>query len=161
MVDFSKSFNYIIYFWLCVIPANMTMSSTTPYAKRLQSITYIRFRLLRFRSPLLSQSLDYFLFVLLLRCFSSQAFLHTDYWFIWGYKGITPCGFPHSEICGSRLFVSSPQHIADLHVLHRLLIPRHSPLALCSFTLNCILNRNSIYKWYYIDDYVYFFVCFR
>ena len=55
---------------------------TTPSAQRLQSITYRRFRLFPFRSPLLWESLVYFLFVLLLRCFSSQAFLCSDYEFI-------------------------------------------------------------------------------
>ena len=44
-------------------------------------------------------------------------------------------GFPHSEICGSKLMCSSPQLIAACHVLHRLLMPRHSPCALISLTL--------------------------
>ena len=48
--------------------------------------------------------------------------------------GLLPCGFPHSEICGSTLICSSPQLIAAYHVLHRLLMPRHSPCALFSLT---------------------------
>ena len=43
-------------------------------------------------------------------------------------------GFPHSEISGSRLICSSPKLIAAYHVLHRLLMPRHSPCALFSLT---------------------------
>ena len=43
-------------------------------------------------------------------------------------------GFPHSEICGSKLMCSSPQLIAACHVLRRLLMPRHSPCALYSLT---------------------------
>ncbi len=43
-------------------------------------------------------------------------------------------GFPHSEIRGSMLMCSSPQLIAACHVLHRLLMPRHSPCALISLT---------------------------
>ena len=39
-------------------------------------------------------------------------------------------GLPHSEIVGSKLIRSSPTLIAAYHVLHRLLIPRHSPYAL-------------------------------
>ena len=42
----------------------------------------------------------------------------------------SPWVFPHSEICGSKLICSSPQLIAAYHVLHRLLMPRHSPYAL-------------------------------
>ena len=46
-----------------------------------------------------------------------------------------PCGgFPHSEISGSMLICSSPKLIAAYHVLHRLLMPRHSPCALISLT---------------------------
>ena len=43
-------------------------------------------------------------------------------------------GFPHSEISGSMLICSSPKLIAAYHVLHRLLMPRHSPCALCNLT---------------------------
>ena len=46
-----------------------------------------------------------------------------------------PCGgFPHSEISGSMLICSSPKLIAAYHVLHRLLMPRHSPCALLCLT---------------------------
>ena len=48
--------------------------------------------------------------------------------------GSSPWGFPHSEICGSKLISNSPQLIAGYHVLHRLSVPRHSPYAL--FRLN-------------------------
>ena len=44
--------------------------------------------------------------------------------------GSSPWGFPHSEICGSKLICSSPQLIAACHVLLRLLMPRHSLYAL-------------------------------
>ena len=46
------------------------------------------------------------------------------------YLDITPGGFPHSEICGSKDICSSPQLIAACHVLHRLPVPRHPPRAL-------------------------------
>lgn len=39
-------------------------------------------------------------------------------------------GLPHSEILGSTLLCSSPKLIAALHVLLRLLMPRHPPCAL-------------------------------
>src|SRR6201988_4538903 len=45
------------------------------------------------------------------------------------------CGFPHSEICGSKDACSSPQLIAAVHVLHRLEVPRHPPCALSSLTI--------------------------
>ena len=49
--------------------------------------------------------------------------------------GYCPCGFPHSEIPGSMDICSSPKLIAACHVLHRLLMPRHSPCALYSLTI--------------------------
>ena len=44
-------------------------------------------------------------------------------------------GFPHSEIPGSKLILSSPGLIAEYHVLHRLLLPRHPPNALIALDL--------------------------
>ena len=44
-------------------------------------------------------------------------------------------GFPHSEICGSKIICISPQLIAAYHVFHRLSVPRHSPCALFSLTV--------------------------
>ena len=48
----------------------------------------------------------------------------------WGF----PCVFPHSEISGSLAMCAYPKLIVAYHVLHRLLMPRHSPCALCSLT---------------------------
>jgi hypothetical protein len=48
-------------------------------------------------------------------------------------------GFPHSDIRGSKVDRTSPRLIAAYHVLHRLVMPRHSPsalLRLISFTLS-------------------------
>ena len=44
-------------------------------------------------------------------------------------------GLPHSEIRGSKPILGSPQLIAEYHVLHRLLLPRHSPNALLALDL--------------------------
>ena len=43
-------------------------------------------------------------------------------------------GFPHSEISGSMRMCRSPKLFAACRVLHRLLMPRHSPCALISLT---------------------------
>ena len=52
------------------------------------------------------------------------------------YRILEVCsrGFPHSDISGSKLICSSPKLFAACHVLHRLLMPRHSPCALYSLT---------------------------
>ena len=44
------------------------------------------------------------------------------------------CGFPHSDIHGSRVICSSPWLFAAYHVFRRLLVPRHPPCALSSLT---------------------------
>ena len=44
------------------------------------------------------------------------------------------CGFPHSDIHGSRDICSSPWLFAAYHVFRRLLVPRHPPCALSSLT---------------------------
>ena len=48
--------------------------------------------------------------------------------------GYCPAGLPHSDISGSTLICSSPKLFAAYHVLHRLLMPRHSPCALLRLT---------------------------
>ena len=55
--------------------------------------------------------------------------LHTLWIGVW-IHAVCACGFPHSEICGSRDICSSPQLIAAYHVFLRLLVPRHPPCAL-------------------------------
>ena len=68
-----------------------------------------------------------FLFLRVLRCFNSPRSLYS-------WQSST-AGLPHSEISGSLLTYSSPKLIVVRHVLHRLLVPRHSPHALVSLTL--------------------------
>ena len=79
-------------------------------------------------------NLGWCLFLALLRCFSSGGSPHIPIWFSIWCMNMTPCGFLHSEICGSMLAYSSPQLIAVNHVLLRLPMPRHSPCALLRFT---------------------------
>ena len=63
-----------------------------------------------------------------------------------GYMMLRVClsGFPHSEIPGSVPICGSPRHIGACPVLHRLLVPRHSPYALISLTrniINCVVFK--------------------
>src|SRR5216117_1652262 len=75
-----------------------------------------------------------FLFLGVLRWFTSPRCHPPAYGFSRGSPGITQEGFPHSDILGSKLVCSSPRLIAAYRVLHRLLAPRHSPYALSSLT---------------------------
>ena len=55
-------------------------------------------------------------------------------------------GFPHSEIRGSKLICSSPRLIAACHVLHRLLMPRHSLYALVRLNFCRYHKRISLFS---------------
>ena len=83
--------------------------------------------LLRFRSPLLAESL-------LMsvppgtEMFQFPGFASPAYVFSWRYS--LRSGLPHSDIHGSTPARGSPWLFAACHVLHRLLVPRHPPNAL-------------------------------
>jgi len=74
-----------------------------------------------------------FLFLRLLRCFSSA-----------GSRLSSPClqhgGLPHSDIDGSRVVCTSPSLFAAYRVLRRLREPRHPP---CALGLLPVLRRHS------------------
>ena len=59
--------------------------------------------------------------------------LHTLWIGVWMIR-VLRTGFPHSDICGSKIICISPQLFAAYHVLLRLLMPRHSPCALLRLT---------------------------
>ncbi len=83
-----------------------------------------------------SENRDCFLFLQVLRCFSSLRWPPNAYRFSAGFPDMTRDGLPHSEILGSKIVCISPRLIAAYHVLHRLLVPRHPPYALNSLTKN-------------------------
>ena len=66
-----------------------------------------------------------FLFLLVLRCFSSQS--------LPPFQDLIAEGLPHSEISGSKAVCASPKLIAAYHVLLRLHVPRHPPYTLLFF----------------------------
>jgi hypothetical protein len=123
--------------WLCNFPGRLPSppngSHDSPEATP-AGLTLQRFRLLRFRSPLLTQS-NFFLFLRVLRWFTSPGLLFRTYFIQLGVTGYKPAGFPHSEISGSQVVCTSPKLIAAYHVLHRLHAPRHPPCALSSLTI--------------------------
>ena len=63
---------------------------------------------------------------------------HTLWIGVWIHE-VCSCGFPHSDISGSRDICSSPKLIAAYHVFHRLLVPRHPPCA-----LSCLASSDTI-----------------
>jgi hypothetical protein len=93
-----------------------------------------RFRLMRFRSPLLSQS-RFLSFPPGTEMVHFPGFARARLWIHRAVRRFYQRGFPHSEIPGSKPVCGSPRLIAAYHVLHRLLLPRHSPCALSSLTI--------------------------
>ena len=105
-----------------------------------------------------------FLFLELLRCFSSLRFpSHTLFYSCMDTSILLTSGFPHSDIHGSIDICSSPWLIAAYHVFLRLLVPRHSPYALTSLTyfsgIFIVLLVFCLLLLYYIFFNVLFFEC--
>ena len=67
--------------------------------------------------------------------------LHTLCIGVWMIR-VLRTGFPHSDICGSRIICISPQLFAAYHVFLRLLVPRHPPCAL--FCLISVIHLRCI-----------------
>ena len=86
----------------------------------------------------------YFLFLQVLRCFSSLRLpLH-----LVQITGLQPAGLSHSEIHGSKVICTYPRLIAAYHVLHRLREPRHPPDALTFFRHKCQNITLCIMHWH-------------
>ena len=66
--------------------------------------------------------------------FQFRRFPSYSYGFTVWCMDLTPCGFLHSDICGSIRACRSPQLFAAYRVLLRLLMPRHPSCALISLT---------------------------
>ena len=98
------------------------------------------FGLFRVRSPLLTESLICFLFLGVLRWFTSPRSLLPTYEFSREILHFLRSGFPHSEIPGSTPVCGSPRLIAADHVLHRLPSPRHPPCALSSLIITLFVQ---------------------
>ena len=84
----------------------------------------------------------FFLFLRVLRCFSSPGTSLMDYGFIHGCHPITDDGFPHSDIDGSLCTYHSPSRFAVCCVLLQFQVPRHPPYALTYLiTSSCFCFR--------------------
>ena len=115
-------------------------SPTTPVKPKL-----LRFGLIRVRSPLLTESLICFLFLEVLRWFTSLGSPLRHYVFMSRSLNMTSVGLPHSEILGSKRACRSPRLIAACCVLHRLSVPRHPPSTLSNLTIKCLdLMRSAV-----------------
>ena len=107
---------------------------TTPHMQRLSAITHVRFGLFRVRSPLLTESL-LFSFPVGTEMFHFPTFPPTALYIqaeVAGHYSGFFRGFPIRRSPDRSSFTSSPGLIAGYDVLHRLLVPRHPPIALSS-----------------------------
>ena len=83
--------------------------------------------LVRVRSPLLAES-RLISFPPGTEMFQFPGFASPAY--VFSRKYTLRCGFPHSDMFGSKSARNSPNLIAACYVLHRLSVPRHPPNAL-------------------------------
>ena len=92
-----------------------------------------------------------FLFLRVLRCFSSPGLPQQSYEFRLLYHSIKNGGLPHSEILGSMSTYDSPRHIGVSPVLRRLLVPRHPPCALIHLTSKRWITLKKLKSFYAFD----------
>ena len=78
---------------------------------------------------------DFFLFLQVLRWFTSLRSPVPTYEFSRTYLGFAQVGFPIRKSPDQTPVCGSPKLIAACHVLHRHLLPRHPPCALSSLTI--------------------------
>jgi hypothetical protein len=120
---------------------------TTPHRQRPQAIAPTRFGLIPVRSPLLRESrflslpraTKMFQFA---RCTSTAPMDSVQ-----GTRALPRVGFPIRKSPDRRSFSSSPRLIAAIHVLHRLLVPRHPPCALVLLLSRRISRENTNYRY--------------
>jgi hypothetical protein len=100
---------------------------------------YLRFRLFRFRSPLLAESRLFSLprrtkMFQFRRCPPRTLCIQVR------VTSLDEAGFPHSDSSGSMLACSSPERFAAGRVLLRHVAPRHPPCALICFSRSLYLK---------------------
>ena len=92
------------------------------------------FRLFLFRSPLLWKS-SFLSFPVGTKMFQFPTFPFIHYFtHVWIIRLLSLIEFPHSDIHALSVICTYTWLFAAYHVLHRLLMPRHSPYALSSLT---------------------------
>ena len=102
--------------------------------QRLSTITHTRFSLIRFRSPLLTES-QLFSLPAGTKMFHFPTFPPTTLYIqveVAGHNSGHLRGYPIRKSTDQSSFTNSPWLIAGYNVLHRLLMPRHPPTALHS-----------------------------
>ncbi len=146
--DFPQGFSCPAVLWILPLPIAFMYEALTlsgrasqpvpltnqlTYAVRNPSMHARWFRLFRFRSPLLPESM----FLSLPPGYLDVSVHRVSPAWLWIHHAVTEvcsAGFPHSDISGSKDICSSPKLFAAYHVFHRLLVPRHPPCALYSLT---------------------------
>ncbi len=121
-VGFQQLFLYIYFVTLLV---KRRCYPTTPYSEE-YGLGCSRFAR-RYSGNIVTTS-HFFLFLSVLRCFTSRGALRSFLW--WSVIEVCSIGFPHSEISGSKVRDTSPKRIAASRVFHRHVEPRHPPYAL-------------------------------
>lgn len=147
---------YIKFVTLRPIRNSVQSPPTTPDIQRFRSLTYPWFRLFPFRSPLLGKSLHCFLFLRLLRCFSSPRSPPYPIYSDMDDTVLTVPGFPIQIPPDQRSLGNSPMLFAAHHVFLRLLAPRHPPLALYSLATNHLIQLRQLLP----TSTLFLFTCF-
>ena len=123
-----SSFGYAAFTLIACFPKTVLLDSRSLSAVRTPARTRAGLGFSHFARRYFGNRV-FFLFLRVLRCFSSPGSLPVAMYLP---RDAISGGFPHSEISGSLAICASPKLFAACRVLHRLLVPRHPPCALCS-----------------------------
>ena len=144
---------------------HLSFPSTHNLRHMLAEISHERFRLFPFRSPLLREWANFartnslrsksdilFLFLWLLRCFTSPGFLPLPMYSVTDHAAFPARGFPIRTSSDQRLLATSPGLIAGCYVLHRHVLSSHSPYALMLYDHCKITSASSHMKRRYVSQ---------
>ena len=123
--------------WIPAGPFRFEYRALTLYGRPSHAVLLAFGSVMQVRTPKIIADLRFGLLRISVDVFSSpyldvsvQAVPFRNLWIQLRMTDNYSAGFPHSEISGSMRMCRSPKLIAACHVLHRLLMPRHSPCAL-------------------------------
>ena len=142
---FPESFDFITHFLLHDRSTARSKQTPQPCVRNACQLSHTRSLASSAFARHYSRNHYCFLFLWVLRCFTSPRSLPLPYTFRQGSLHMTGDirGFPIRRPPDHRSFTNSPGLIAGYNVLHRLLVPRHPPIALSSFPQQ---SQEKIYK---------------
>ena len=150
------------FFTLRAVQNPLKSHPTTPYTQRFWAWHVYSLGCFPFARRYLGNRF-YFLFLGVLRCFSSPRWLPNTMYSCWDDTVLTMPGCPIQKSPDQRMFSSSPKLIAAFHVFLLHLTPRHPPFALSSLATIFLpqISLNALMRTYCLKKNGHLLRCFN